>query len=201
MKKYKLQHVYNTEIKEYRDYYYLVDVVNSMSADRFAKNLRHAIALSIFDSGYRFGRDFEELRRVVCIERLKEEYYRIKMKSDRHLISTDICGFDFQVINEKDESHYTTIHLSVQVIDKQLKFVVTYCCDLPDGEEIKTTNLDELYNRVYDWKNAQIREVRQRREQLAADLAVMGVLPKLKADKKSKTNQMTNMMLDIMSAN
>lgn len=193
MKKYNYIHAYNEDSKEYHDYYHLIDVVNSMSADRFAKNVRHAIALSIFDSGYaRFGKEFEELRQVVCIERLKEEYYRIKMKNDRHLIGTDICGFDFYTINAKDKSYYVSLHLSVQVINKQLKFVITYHCDI-DGEEIRTTDLDVLYNKAYDWANKQIREERQRKEQLAADLAAMGVLPKLKADKKS--------MFDMVSAN
>ena len=135
----------------------------------------------MFQSSYcRFCKDFDELRQL-SDKKLREEYYRIKTNGNNNTIGVSIYGFSFKA---EHKTHYVSVHLSVQVIDKQLKFVITYCCTLPNKEEIETSDLDELHRKVEDWTNECIREEKQRKEQLAADLAALGMLPKLKASKK-----------------
>jgi hypothetical protein len=185
--KYELYHVYDENEKEYHDYYHLIDVVNSMSADRFVRNVKHAVALTMFKSSIcqssysKLSNAFVELRKLSDKD-LRKEYYLIKTAEDRHLIGKSIYVFGLKAANQ---THYVSVHLSVQVINKQLKFIIAYFCTLPNGEEVQTSDLDELYHKIEDWNNHKIREDKNRRKQLKADLRSLGFYNK-KYNKKPK---------------
>ncbi len=173
MKKYNYVHCYDEKSKKYHNYYGLVDVVNSMSSFSFVKNVKHAIALSMFKNGYSFKMRLSE-------EKLRKEYYWIKTANDKHLIGTTV--FDFEHC-----AHHVMGNLSVQVIDKQLKFVIYYTCNVSD-EEIQTENLGELYHQLEKIDRETKREEEKRKKQLAADLVSLGVLG-LEPIKKKKKQQ------------
>lgn len=191
MKKYELQHVYNTEKKEYHNYYNLIDVVNSMNSARFVKNVKHAVALTLYNSKYfNLSNVFDEIRQLSDKE-VRNNYYQIKTRNDKSLIGTSVFVFCFKA---QGITHYASIQLSVQVINKQLKFVVTYHTSLNKDKEVETPDLDELFNLVNDFENEKIKEKVERRKQLKADLQSLGFYKKYNKKPKHTNHPIPQMM-------